>query len=334
MMLTILKPGLFTSVQDLGRYGFQKYGVITSGAMDQIAHRIANILVGNSENAPTLEITMIGPKLKFNQDSLISICGGKADPKIDGVSIKCWRPVLVKQGSVLEFGPISIGCRAYLAIAGGFNIPIVLNSKSTYFRAKLGGFKGRALKAGDQIPFDTPSELSYRLIGNLTNTWTQKPYHEANWLINSSIVPSYREHPSIRVIKGRQFDLFNQESQVSIFEKPFSISPQSDRMGYRLLGPRLSLTEQHEMISEAVHFGTIQVPADGNPIILLADRQTTGGYPKIGQIAAVDLPLIAQAKPGTKVRFIEVTLAQAQRLFLQRERMISDLKQGIQSRFR
>ncbi|NMD69718.1 biotin-dependent carboxyltransferase family protein [Bacillus sp. DNRA2] len=333
-MLTILKPGLFTSVQDLGRYGFQQYGVITSGAMDQIAHRISNILVGNSEHAPTLEITMIGPKLKFNQDCLIAICGGKAEPKIDGASIKCWRPVLVKQGSVLEFGTISEGCRAYLAIAGGFNIPIVLNSRSTYFRAKLGGFKGRTLKAGDQISIDTPSALSKRLINTLNNKQTQKPFHEANWLINSSIVPSYREHPSIRVIKGRHFDLFDQASQTKFFENTFSILPQSDRMGYRLTGPRLSLTEQHEMISEAVSFGTIQVPADGNPIILLADHQTTGGYPKIGQIAAVDLPLIAQAKPGTKVRFIEITLAQAQLLFLQRERLISELKQGIQSRFR
>lgn len=333
-MLNILKPGLFTSVQDLGRFGFQKYGVITSGAMDQVAHRIANILVGNPEHAPTLEMTIIGPKLEFNRDCLISICGGKSEPKIDDIPIKCWRQVFVKQGSVLEVGPISDGCRAYLAVAGGFNIPNVLGSKSTYFRAKLGGYKGRNLKAGDQIPVDTPSKLSQHIVETLTQKRTEKPFHEANWLINSAIIPNYREHPSLRVMKGRQFHLFDQTSQTNFFEKPYTITPQSDRMGYRLTGPSLNLNEQHDMISEAVSFGTIQVPADGNPIILLADRQTTGGYPKIGQIAAVDLPLIAQAKPGATVRFIEITQAQAQLLFLQRERIIADLKQGIIFRFR
>ncbi|WP_147533580.1 biotin-dependent carboxyltransferase family protein [Bacillus marasmi] len=333
-MLTILKPGLFTSIQDLGRYGFQKYGVIASGAMDQVAHRIANILVGNPENASTLEITLIGPKIKFNHDCLISICGGEAAPIIDGKRVKLWRPVFVKEGSVLEFGAIKLGCRAYIAIAGSFCIPVVLNSKSTYFRAKLGGYKGRSLQAGDRIPIDSPSELSQRIIERLTYRKSKNTFHEANWLINSALIPAYREHPTLRVMKGRQFHLFDKISQSRIFNSSFLITPQSDRMGYRLNGTSLMLKKPQEMISEAVSFGTIQVPADGNPIILLADRQTTGGYPKIAQIAAVDLPLVAQAKPGSTIRFIEIYQAQAQLLYLQRERQIAELKQGINLKYR
>lgn len=333
-MLSILKPGLFTSIQDLGRYGFQKYGVITSGAMDQAAHRIANILVGNPENASTLEVTLIGPKIEFNQTCLIAICGGEAAPTLDGVPIKCWRPIVVTQGSSLEFGPLQLGCRAYIAVAGGFRIPIVLNSKSTYFRAKLGGYKGRCLQAGDQIPIDPLSELSQRIIEKLTGKQSTKAFQEANWLINSALIPAYREHPTLRVMKGRQFHLFDKISQSRLFNSSFTITPQSDRMGYRLNGPGLLLEEPQEMISESVSFGTIQVPADGYPIILLADRQTTGGYPKIAQIAAVDLPLIAQAKPGATVRFIEINQAQAQLLFLQYERKIAELKQGINLKYR
>ena len=161
-MISIMKPGLLTSIQDLGRYTYQKYGVIASGVMDQLAHRIANLLVGNEENQPTMEITLLGPVLKFEKDSLISICGGDLSPSINGEPIRLWRTIFIKKGSLLKFGPCQMGCRAYLAVAGGFAVPEVMGSKSTYLRAGIGGYKGRALKTGDVLECHLPGPLSQR----------------------------------------------------------------------------------------------------------------------------------------------------------------------------
>lgn len=166
-MITVIKPGLLTSVQDLGRFGFQKYGVIVSGVMDPLAHRISNLLVGNEENEPTLELTLLGPMIEFKENALISICGGDLSPSVNGKPVRLWRSVFVKKGSLLQFGPCKIGCRAYLAVAGGFNVPTIMNSSSTYLRAEIGGFNGRALKAGDQLKFGSPSNLSTRIIKHL-----------------------------------------------------------------------------------------------------------------------------------------------------------------------
>ena len=331
--MNILKPGLSTSIQDIGRYGFQKYGIITSGAMDQFAHRIANILVGNNENEPTLEITLLGPTIEFLQDSLISICGGDLSPEIGGEQIQCWRPIFVRKGSILKFGSYRHGCRAYLAVAGGLDVPIVMKSKSTYFRAKIGGLYGRALKKGDRLSFCSLSAQSTKIMALFQQKNSTKPFIEGNWFISERIIPKYSEKPTVRVLKGRQYHLFNHQSQISLFLKPFVITPQSDRMGYRLKGPSLALAQPVELISEAVCFGTIQVPADGNPIVLLADRQTIGGYPKIAQVASIDLPLLAQAKLGDSLQFTEITYSDAQRLFIQRERQIQQLKLGIKLKY-
>ncbi|WP_272466534.1 biotin-dependent carboxyltransferase family protein [Terrihalobacillus insolitus] len=328
-MISLTKPGLLTSVQDLGRYGFQKYGVITSGVMDQLAHRTSNLLVGNEENEATIELTLLGPVIDFEEDKLISICGGNLSPSINGEPVRLWRPILVKEGSQLRFGQCISGCRAYLAIAGGIGVPNVMDSKSTYLRAGLGGFKGRALNVGDKLETKHINDVSARMIDELSKCSGDENFAETDWSVASDLFPSYEKIPSIRVMKGRQYHLFSKESQDTFFSQPFEITPQSDRMGYRLKGPSLSLEEASEMLSEAVNFGTIQVPSDGNPIVLLADRQTTGGYPKIGQIATVDLPLMAQLKPGDLVRFVEVSHEEAQHLYLEREMKIQQLKQGI-----
>ncbi|MGJ7919193.1 biotin-dependent carboxyltransferase family protein [Neobacillus sp. LXY-4] len=333
-MITIHKPGLLSSIQDQGRYGFQKFGVVVSGAMDPLAHRIANLLIGNDENAPALEITMIGSQIEFHQDSLISVCGGDLSPEMNGTPIKCWRPILVKKGSFLEFSSCKTGSRAYLAVAGGFKVKRVMNSTSTYFRGKIGGFNGRALKKGDQIAFDQPNELSSRIFSSLKNKLTDYPFITAKWMIESELIPNYTSNPLIRVMKGRQFHWFEKDSQAKLYSKPFVVTPQSDRMGYRLKGSSLALEVDEEMLSEAVSFGTIQVPADGNPIILLADRQTTGGYPKIAQVALVDLPIIAQAKPGDSLRFVHITHSEAQLLYIKREQKIQQLKLGIKWNYR
>ncbi|WP_409275887.1 biotin-dependent carboxyltransferase family protein [Neobacillus sp. SCS-31] len=333
-MITVVKPGLLTSVQDMGRYGYQKYGVIASGVMDQIAHRVANILVGNEDNEPTLEITLLGPVLRFEKNCLISICGGDLSPSINRFPVRTWRTIFVKKGSELRFGPAVAGTRVYLAVAGGITVQEAMNSKSTYLRAGIGGYEGRALKPGDVIRVDKPRDLSTAMMESLEGQTGDKPFAEMDWSITSNLIPIHRKDMPIRVMKGRQYHLFDEESKLKIFSERFEVSPQSDRMGYRLKGPLLRLEVPEELISEAVSFGSIQVPPEGNPIILLADRQTTGGYPKIGQIASVDLPLIAQAKPGDYITFKEVTHEEAQLLLLEREENIKQLKNGIILKFK
>jgi antagonist of KipI len=326
MTIKVKKSGLLTSIQDLGRYGSQKYGVIASGAMDTLSHRIANMLVGNSENEATVEMTMLGAHFEFQSDSLISICGGDLSPVLNDRPAKMWRPLFVKKGSLLTFGRAKKGCRGYLAAAGGFDVPEVMGSKSTYLRAGIGGYEGRAIESGDRLSFGKMSEQSIRLFERFFDS---APYSELEWFASPEFIPFLREDESVRVIKGRQYDDFTEKSKSMIFSEPYKITPQSDRMGYRMEGPKLSLENKAEMISEAVTFGTIQVPADGNPIILLADRQTTGGYPKIAQVASVDLPYLSQFKPGEVVQFKEVSLDEAQKLLIESERRLKHLKQGL-----
>ncbi|WP_298829660.1 biotin-dependent carboxyltransferase family protein [uncultured Planococcus sp.] len=319
-MLKIRKSGMQTTVQDLGRTGFQKYGVIASGAMDPIAHRLANLLVGNEEQAATLEITLVGPVIEFAEDAIIALCGGDLDPKVDGVAIKMWRMLTVAKGSTLTFGEPRIGARCYLAIAGGIDVPLMMGSRSTYLRAGIGGFQGRALEKGDLLAVG-------QMIPQQQKALQQNTENEFDWLVPPV---RYFDEPVIRMMSGRQFDLFDADSKKRIFNEAFAVSSNSDRMGYRLEGPRLALETPAELISEAVAFGSIQVPADGNPIVLLADRQTTGGYPKIGQAASVDLPLISQLKPGQQLRFREISLADAQQRLVEQEQSIRELKAAIQ----
>lgn len=318
-MLKIIKSGMLTSVQDLGRYGFQKYGVIASGVMDPFAHRIANLLVGNHENAATLEISLIGPTIEFEQDAVIAICGGNLSPKIDGNDCKMWRILAVAKGSVLSFGKPKKGCRAYLAIAGGISVPLVMHSKSTYLRAEIGGFRGRALKAGDNLQVEPAPEKRLAALRKAATA-------EIEWQIQA---PNYYHEPVVRMMRGRQFDLFDDSSQERVFTELFTVSSHSDRMGYRLEGSPLALETPGELISEPVAFGSIQVPSDGNPIVLMADRQTTGGYPKIGQVASIDLPLIAQLNPGNGIRFKEISLEEAKKRLMDQEQHIRQLKIGI-----
>jgi antagonist of KipI len=328
-MIKIVKPGLLSSIQDLGRYGYQKYGVIASGVMDPLAHRIGNLLVGNEENAATIETTLLGPTIEFTETTLISLCGGNLTPTIDGQNVPLWRSVLAKKGSTLKFGQAKNGCRCYIAVAGGWDVPTVMNSKSTYLRAGIGGFNGRSLQSGDELTTGTMSKISRDIYDSLLPELESNPYSEMDWSVTSELIPIHHNNPAIRVIRGREYDLFSTESKEKVFSEAFEITSQSDRMGYRLKGPKLALESAAEMLSEAVNFGTIQVPSEGNPIILLADRQTTGGYPKIGQIATIDLPYVAQLKPGDKLRFQEISHEEAQLLYLKREQQLQQLKQGI-----
>ncbi|WP_112181954.1 biotin-dependent carboxyltransferase family protein [Paraliobacillus zengyii] len=329
-MIHIIKPGLLTSVQDLGRFGFQRYGVISSGAMDLYAHRVANLLVGNEVNHATLEITLLGPIIEFQQDTLISICGANLSPTIFGNPIHNNRPILVKAGSILRFGSAKQGCRAYLAIAGGIQVDPIMKSKSTYLRAGIGGHQGRALRKGDQLLIGSKTVDNNKLETELARfSHRLTDYEEAKWSFDPLLFDQNNSTNRIRAIKGRQYDWFSQESQQAFVNKTFKILADSDRMGYRLKGEIIKRNNTSELISEAVTMGTIQVPSDGNPIVLLADGQTTGGYPKIGEVISIDIPLLSQAKPGDKVKFEWITLAKAQKLYMEREQLMNQLEIGI-----
>jgi antagonist of KipI len=233
---------------------------------------------------------------------------------------------LVKKGSVLQFTACRSGCRAYVTVFGGYDIPEVMNSRSTYLRGTIGGYEGRALQTNDVLLFKKNELAAHDLVNHLKKEWKDKSFHTVDWYVPADHVLNKQE---IRVIKGAEFERFSSAGKTKFFDEEFQITPKSDRMGYRLSGPELQLNEPFELLSEAVAEGTIQVPQDGNPIILLADRQTTGGYPRIAQIATVDLPAVAQLKPGEKIRFKEITLEEAEQLYLIREHDIEAIKTGL-----
>jgi antagonist of KipI len=311
--IEIVKPGLLTTIQDKGRKGYQQYGISVSGVMDPFAHRIANILVGNGEDESTIEMTLQGPTIKFHCSAVISICGGDLMPEIDGNPVSNWSRIFIKKGSKVTFKGSKQGCRAYLAIAGGMEITKWLGSGSTYLKANIGGLHGMSLKKGDQIQL----KQQYDINSQLKHVKTSSNFFHFNY-----------DH-QIRVIKGTQYHLFHDGSIEKFFNSKYEISPQSDRMGYRLLGEKLRLKKSHEMISEPVSIGTIQVPSDGMPILLMADRQTVGGYPKIANVISVDIPKLAQLKPGDKIQFKLISLKEAHRLLIEREKQIQILKAGL-----
>lgn len=329
MTIQVVQPGLLTTVQDLGRRGYQKYGVIASGAMDEVALRVANLLVGNAHGEAALEMTVLGPEVFFAGAALIAVTGGDLSPRLDGQAVPLWRPVYLPRGGMLRFGPCAAGCRAYLAVAGGLAVPVVMNSRSTYLRAGLGGFRGRALQAGDVLPLGQPGETGLRLQRQLAAHAGGGPLAAAAWCYGRGRLPREGEVTQLRALPGRQHAWFDAASRRRFFSEAFQVTLCADRMGYRLFGPQLSLEQPRELLSEAVAWGTVQVPADGQPIVLLADRQTVGGYPKIAQVARVDLPLLAQVQPGGQLSFREIALAEAQRLYLRREQELQTLQRGI-----
>jgi len=329
MSVLVLKPGPLSSLQDLGRHGFQRFGVIVSGAMDEWAHRVANLLVGNTGDDATLEVTLMGPSLQFEQTALVAITGADLSPRIGDAALPLGRPILVRAGSQLDFGRRSHGCRAYLAVHGGFAVEPVMGSRSTYLRAGFGGFEGRALRKGDRLPIGAGDARD--VFPSLAHELEAGGGAFAAFRDGEGPVPPHPCPASerIRFVAGQQWEAFTEEAHERFVRDAFRVSANSDRMGYRLEGTGLPLRAPLEMISEGVAFGTVQVPPDGNPIVLMADRQTAGGYPKIAAIASVDLPLVAQAVPQQEVRFERIGLEEAQRLYLQREQAIDRLRASV-----
>jgi antagonist of KipI len=293
---------MMSTIQDLGRRGHRAHGVPLSGAADPFAARLVNLLVGNPEGAAVIEFTLVGPELKFSADTVIAIGGGEFGP------LPRWRPVLVRSGTTIKLGSARNGCRGYLAVAGAIDVPPVLESRSTYARAEMGGFHGRALADGD----DLPVRLLHREVRN-------------HWRIDERILPEYSSAPRVRVVRGQNAGEFDDGWRQSTFR----VSPQSDRMGIRLNGSVLARSVSRDLFSLPVAPGTVQVPPDGQPIVLLADAQTIGGYPQIAHVISVDLPLMAQVRPGDTVRFQFVTLEEAREHMIARERAIGLLREGL-----
>ncbi|MGX9133930.1 5-oxoprolinase subunit C family protein [Rummeliibacillus sp. JY-2-4R] len=328
MSILVKKPGLLATIQDTGRYGYQQYGVIVSGAMDGYSLKIANHLVGNDEDEACIEISMLGTVLQFNQDSLIAITGGDLQAYINNNPAPLWRSLFVSKGSILKFKRPVVGCRAYVSIAGGFEVDPIMESKSTYLKAKIGGFSGRSLMANDEIQIGKLSEKQQHLLEKF------KEQLPASWYVDYTDLVSFSREQTIQYMEGTEYAKFTEESRYLFDHSPFSITTQSDRMGYRMNGPHLKLTDKFDLLSEATTFGTVQVPSGGHPIILMADRQTTGGYPKIAQIITADLPSLAQMSPNNIVYFKKVTLEEAQQKLLKKEQILQKLKRTISEKLK
>jgi KipI family sensor histidine kinase inhibitor len=296
--IEVIQPGSLTTVQDLGRPGYESSGVSPGGAVDRQALRVANLLVGNDEGAAALEICMSGPVLKFHAETVVGLVGATG------------KPLRVAAGETLDFSKLTSGVRACLAVAGGLRVPEILGSLSTDLRAGFGGFHGRALRAGDRLNF-----------GEAGPAPRGGDWHVGRLDGNSRVV--------LRYIPGVQQHWFSERARQRFREEIYQLTPRSDRMGARLAGPELKLAEPREMISQPVACGSVQVPPDGQPIILLAERQTIGGYPQIGQVISVDLPKLARAWPGTAVSFREVTVEEAWELRRRAERDFKWLQTGL-----
>ncbi|WP_420908712.1 biotin-dependent carboxyltransferase family protein [Brevibacillus humidisoli] len=306
----VKKPGVLTTVQDLGRTGYQQYGMVVAGAMDPFALQVGNLLVGNGRGEAGLEITLIGPELEILCDTVIAICGAELSPTLDGSRVPMWKSLKAKKGQTLRFGAPKKGARAYLTVAGGIDVPLVLGSKSTYMKAGVGGLAGRALQKGDILQQGSSDRPLQHLIGRG---------------LMPTEIPQYRDSYTARVVLGPDRDSFLEEGITIFLQGEYQITQQADRMGYRLAGPKIRHREGADILSDAIVPGTIQVPANGEPIILLADRQTTGGYARIGTVISVDLPYIAQMLPGHQLRFAEVSIEEAHRLYVKAERYLREL---------
>ena len=283
----VLQPGLLTTVQDRGRTGYQKYGVPVSGAVDETALRLGNLLVGNPPEAAGLEITALGPTLRFHAERVIALTGAETRAELDGAPVQHWTSLGVRAGQVLSIGPSARGLRCYLTIAGGVDVPVVLGSRATDLVAGFGGYQGRALAAGDVLATGAAAPAEALTGRTVPQRWR----------------PRFESPLTVRVVLGPQADAFTAEGLETFLSSPFQVTQQTDRMGCRLDGPIIAHRGPADILSDWIPPGAVQVPGNGKPIILLADRQTTGGYTKIATAIMPDLARVAQCRPGDGIRF-------------------------------
>lgn len=290
--LHIITPGPLTTVQDRGRYGYLRFGVGVSGVMDLDAYQAANALVGNRQEEAVLEATLAGPVIEAGGPCLCAITGADMDAVLDGIPAPKYQSFPIQKGQRLALRLAKSGCRSYLAFQGGIQVPVVMGSRSTNLKCQLGGYKGRALQAGDTLAL-----CDFKEAGGGTPRRLTPPFYTANKII--------------RVIEGPQADAFTETGRHIFYGTSYLVTPDSDRMGIRLDGVPVESRHGTDIISDGIVFGSIQVPPSGKPIVLMADHQTTGGYAKIATVCSFDLPLLAQARPGDRIQFVKITLEQA-----------------------
>lgn len=299
MGIRVLKGGMQTTVQDLGRTGYQSQGFSVAGAMDVRSFKIANLLLDNPMNEAMLEFTLIGPTLEFTSATIIAITGGDFSPTVNGEPVPMYTALYINKGDVLKFQSAKTGSRGYIAFSSYLDIPVVMGSRCTNLKSEIGGFKGRKLQAGDYIGF----RIKRRYL----------PYFLSRKL---DINEFDQEEITLRVILGPQDDLFSKQGIETFLNSEYTVTSDFDRMGCRLEGPYIAPKKTSDIISDGIALGSIQVPSHGKPIILLSDRQTTGGYAKIATVASVDIPKLAQRKTDHKVRFEAITVEEAQKLYV------------------
>lgn len=314
MSLRVLSPGLLTTVQDRGRTGWRHLGVGCAGALDGDAHTLANLLVGNAADAAAFEVTLAGPRLRFDAPARIAVCGATIDMQCDGVPLPTARPILLPAGATLTLGGCRRGARAYLAVAGGLEVPAVLGSRSTDLRGGFGGFEGRALNTGDVLSIGATSLASVDAM------------RIASWWIDDA--PDSPFDRAIRLLPGA--DAIAPAD--ALFDAAWNVAAASDRQGLRLQGPALRAVDEGERISAPVAPCTVQLPPDGQPIVLLADAQTHGGYPRIGHVIRADLPRLAQLRPGDTLRFAPCTPVQAHQAWQGQRHRLARLAMAIERR--
>ncbi|MBY6186693.1 biotin-dependent carboxyltransferase family protein [Marinobacter hydrocarbonoclasticus] len=317
MTAHLLAAGILTTVQDLGRTGYRHLGVPTAGAMDPLAAAVANLLLAQNANTPVLEFTLMGPTLQFDEPTVVALTGGGVNARLDGAPVDMHQPIVIPAHSKLAIGPVQYGCRGYLSVKGGWQIAPKLGSASTLISARLGGLDGRPLKRDDALPYRSyrgpaPRGIAARVPSNNRSREAPKP---------------------VKVIAGPQADAFSGGLD-ALCERVYRLSADSDRMGCRLLGPTLVRDDDAEPVTEGAVPGTIQVPPDGQPIVLMADSQPTGGYPKIAVIASVDLPKLAQARPGDPMSFIAIPLEQARKEKRDRQSALNRLAIAVAHRWK
>jgi len=329
MRIRVIKAGLLATVQDMGRTAGLPMAVPVSGVMDAYSARIANYAVGNSGEDAVIEFTYGGPGLEAETDILIAYAGGGACIEIDKRTLPPGKPLFIPAGSIMNLINKPGGCRTYLAVAGGWDVSDVLDSKSTCLVAGFGGFKGRALQPQDVL--SAPGNLS-ALAEKILNSLKGAVVNCPKWQI-PGLVTSSSEHKVIRVIRGHESGWFDERSVSRFFAEPYRLSLKSNRMGYHLEGPAMSRMNKQELLSTAVTSGTIQVTGNGGLVLLMADCQTTGGYPRIAQVAAVDMPLCGQLQPGDELYFNEISWNEAERLYIEQEKHLQQLSATIENKY-
>ncbi|MGA2315714.1 MAG: biotin-dependent carboxyltransferase family protein [Thermodesulfobacteriota bacterium] len=314
-VLEVLEPGVLTTVQDLGRYGFSQFGVPPSGALDTFSLKVGNLLVGNREGEACLEITLMGLKIKVLKEVVIAITGGDLSPTLNEEPLEMWRTHLLVEGDVITFKKAQAGCRAYLAVSGGFVVPKIMGSSSTYLSGNFGGLEGRKLRRGDIL-------YTLDISPSLNKLGLRFP---SDW------IPSLEKEVLLRVIPGPQDHHFTEKGFQTFCSSSYQVTPQCDRMGVRLEGPKIERRSDVEesIISEGLISGAIQVPGDGKPIIILTEL-VTGGYTKIATIISTDLSKVAQLKPGDQVRFKPISIEESHFLLREQEERLKGFKKIIQ----